>query len=59
MRVFGDPLERIWKDCVFGLCGVPDVRRRMFETVVTSSPGTRLEWLRQAEALVLETFAVS
>lgn len=58
-RVFGDPLERIWKDCVFGLCGVADVRRRMFETIVTSSPETRQEWLRQTEALVLETFAVS
>ena len=22
--VFGDPLERIWKDCIFGLCGVRD-----------------------------------
>ncbi|EFL51412.1 NAD(P)H dehydrogenase (quinone) [Solidesulfovibrio fructosivorans JJ]] len=59
VRVFGDPLERIWKDCVFGLCGVADVRRRMFETVVTSSPGTRQEWLRQTEALILETFSVS
>jgi NAD(P)H dehydrogenase (quinone) len=20
--VFGDPLETIWKNCIFGLCGV-------------------------------------
>lgn len=56
-HVFGDPLDRIWKDCVFGLCGVTDVRRRVFETVVTSTPRTRLNWLREAEALILETFA--
>ena len=28
--VFGDPLEAIWKNCVFGLCGVPVIHRRMF-----------------------------
>ncbi|WP_300162951.1 NAD(P)H-dependent oxidoreductase [Solidesulfovibrio sp.] len=55
-RVFGDPLDRIWKDCIFGLCGVAKVRRRMFETVVTSDPATRREWIAQTEALVRETF---
>lgn len=54
--VFGDPLERIWKDCVFGLCGVRDVQRRMFETIVTSTPEQREAWLREAESLVLEAF---
>ncbi|WP_428569259.1 MAG: NAD(P)H-dependent oxidoreductase [Solidesulfovibrio sp. DCME] len=57
-RVFGDPLERIWKDCIFGLCGVSRVQRRMFETVVTSDAATRLEWIRETEALVRETFAI-
>ncbi len=55
-RVFGDPLDRIWKDCIFGLCGVTDVRRRVFETIVTSTPPQREAWLVEAEALVLETF---
>jgi NAD(P)H dehydrogenase (quinone) len=55
-RVFGDPLERIWKDCVFGLCGVDDVRRRVFTPVVTSSPSQRAAWLAEAEALVTEAF---
>lgn len=56
-RVFGDPLERIWKDCVFGLCGVADVRRRVFTTVVTSTPAERLAWLAEAETLVTGAFA--
>src|SRR5512138_2128197 len=28
--VFGDPLETIWKNCIFGLCGVENFHRRMF-----------------------------
>ncbi len=50
--VFGDPLERIWRDCVFGLCGVTDVRRHVFRTVVTSSAEERAGWLAQAAELV-------
>jgi putative NADPH-quinone reductase len=56
-RVFGDPLERIWKDCVFGLCGVPEVRRTTFGVVVTSSQEERTAWLAEAERLVTEAFA--
>lgn len=56
-RVFGDPLERIWKDCIFDLCGVSDVRRRMFETIVTSTPAQRQDWLDAAATLVVQTFA--
>jgi putative NADPH-quinone reductase len=54
--VFGDPLEAIWKRCVFDLCGVRDVRRRTFAVVVTSTPGERAEWLREVEAIVAEAF---
>ncbi|EPR41753.1 NAD(P)H dehydrogenase (quinone) [Desulfovibrio sp. X2] len=50
--VFGDPLERIWKDCVFGLCGVNDVTRRTFSVVVTSTPEEREAWLAEVRATV-------
>ena len=50
--VFGDPLERIWKDCVFGLCGVCETHRRMFRTVVTSSDEERRKWLDEVNATV-------
>lgn len=53
---FGDPLERIWKDCVFGLCGVKEVTRRMFRIVCTSTPDERREWLDEAARIVVETF---
>ncbi len=55
-RAFGDPLERIWKDCIFGLCGVANVERRTFSVVVTSSESQRRAWLSEAEALVDRLF---
>jgi len=44
-KVFGDPLETIWKNCIFGLCGVTNFYRRMFGIVVTSTEIQRREWL--------------
>ncbi|MBI5230801.1 MAG: NAD(P)H-dependent oxidoreductase [Coriobacteriales bacterium] len=56
LAVFGDPLQRTWEDCVFGLCGVDDVRRRVFGVVCTSSAQDRERWLEEAAALALECF---
>jgi len=50
VSVFGDPLEAIWKNCIFGLCGVPTIHRRMFNIVVTSSDAERKEWLSEVKA---------
>jgi putative NADPH-quinone reductase len=44
-RVFGDPLETIWKNCVFGLCGVSGFYRRTFSVVITSTLEQRRAWL--------------
>ncbi len=52
--VFGDPLELIWRNCVFGLCGVGDVRRHVFSVVVTSSEQQRETWLDEVRRLVGE-----
>jgi putative NADPH-quinone reductase len=55
-QAFGDPLESIWKRCVFDLCGVKDVRRRTYSVVVTSTPAIRTSWLVEAADLVSSTF---
>lgn len=55
-RVFGDPLETLWKNCVFGLCGVSDVYRRMFSVVITSSEAQRAEWLAEVRREVASRF---
>lgn len=56
VKVFGDPLERIWKDCVFGLCGVGETQRRMFRIVITSSDEERRQWLGEVSAMVDEFY---
>jgi putative NADPH-quinone reductase len=44
-KVFGDPLETIWEKCIFGLCGVTNFHRRMFNVIVTSTESQRKNWL--------------
>jgi len=57
--VFGDPLESIWRRCVFDLCGVKDVRRRTYAVVVTSTAELRRGWLADAAELVASAFPPS
>jgi NAD(P)H dehydrogenase (quinone) len=47
MRVFGDPLETLWKNCIFDLCGVNGFCRRVFGVVVTSTAEQRAAWLKE------------
>jgi len=47
--VFGDPLENIWKNCIFGLCGITNFHRRMFNVIVTSTEDQRRDWLIDVE----------
>lgn len=56
MKWFGDPLENLWKNCVFGFCGVERFCRRNFESVVLSTPDERAGWLTEVRRLVRENF---
>ena len=55
-EVFGDPLENIWNNCIFGLCGVRRFERRMFRIMATSTQEQRHQWLNQAEEAVCRHF---
>ena len=57
LAAFGDPLEGLWARCVFGLCGVEDVRRRNFGVVITSSDEERAAWLVEAAEMVSLAFS--
>ncbi len=57
-RVFADPLETLWKNCVFGLCGVDDLRRYNFGIIVTSSSEQRQAWLNEVRKITSECFPV-
>jgi len=54
--VFGDPLELIWRKCIFDLCGVKNLHRETFRVVVTSTEMQRKEWLGQVRDLVVRYF---
>ncbi|MGA2180072.1 MAG: NAD(P)H-dependent oxidoreductase [Verrucomicrobiota bacterium] len=55
-QVFGDPLETLWKNCVFDLCGVRKVHRRTFAVVVTSTAQQRAGWLAEVRETVEHFF---
>jgi putative NADPH-quinone reductase len=55
-RVFGDPLETLWKNCIFDLCGVETFSREMFGVVVTSTEEQRAEWLTRVRETVARCF---
>jgi NAD(P)H dehydrogenase (quinone) len=56
IEVFGDPLERIWKDCIFDLCGVKNFYRKMYNIIVTSTPEERKQWLKEVEEIIDKYF---
>ncbi|MBW1698065.1 MAG: NAD(P)H-dependent oxidoreductase [Deltaproteobacteria bacterium] len=55
-KVFGDPLETIWKNCIFNLCGVTNVYRKMFNIIVTSSEEQRKTWLQEVRSVIKKYF---
>jgi NAD(P)H dehydrogenase (quinone) len=56
MEVFGDPLENLWKTCLFNLCGVKTFYRKTYRVIVTSTPGRRQAWLDDVARVVQEYF---
>lgn len=55
-QVFRDPLETLWRICIFALCGVQIFQRRTFSVVITSTPEQRRAWLAEVDRLVREHF---
>ena len=57
LRVFGDPLQALWKDCVFNLCGVQTFYRTMYRVIVTSTFTQRQIWLEDVARITCEHFS--
>jgi NAD(P)H dehydrogenase (quinone) len=55
-EVFGDPLEKLWKNCIFNFCGVHDVTRIMFSIVADSSEEQRRGWLAEVQICIDRAF---
>ena len=49
---FKDPLETLWKNCVFRFCGLQKFYRRTFSIVAESNLQQRRQWLREVEAAI-------
>lgn len=59
LRLYGDPLENLWANCIFGLCGVRKFLRRNFESIIMSTPEQRQAWLDETARLVAQQFPAS
>jgi NAD(P)H dehydrogenase (quinone) len=55
-EVFGDPLENIWKKCIFGLCEIKNIHRKNYGVIVTSSQQEREKWLKDVAKTVDSIF---
>ena len=56
VAAFGDPLERLWRDCIFSLCGVKAFYRKMYRVIVTSTLEQRQAWLEDVRKVVNQYF---
>ena len=54
--IFGDPLDTIWKNCIFDFCGVKQFERKIYRIIVTSDLEQRLQWLKETRELIDKYF---
>jgi len=57
LRIFGDPLETLWKNCIFELCGVKDFYRKTYSIIATSTMKERVTWLEDVTETVNRYFS--
>ena len=57
-EIFKDPLESIWKNCIFDFCGVNQYERKIFRIIVTSTKEQRVQWLNEANGIINKYFPV-
>lgn len=55
-KVFGDPLETLWKNCIFGLCGVKRFVRKKYRIIVSSTLQQRKTWLKDVEQTIMDFY---
>ncbi|MCG6185808.1 NAD(P)H-dependent oxidoreductase [Maribellus maritimus] len=58
-NIFLDPLETLWKNCIFDLCGVKEFYRKMFRIIVTSTTTERKYWLDEVKTTVGSFFPLA
>jgi NAD(P)H dehydrogenase (quinone) len=56
---YGDPLENLWKNCIFAFCGLGDFHRRYFRMVQAVSQEERIGMLTEVKATIDQLFPAS
>ena len=56
-NIFKDPLETIWKNCIFDLCGVKQFERKIFRVIVDSNFNQRQIWLNEVRMVIDKYFS--
>lgn len=51
-NLFKDPLDTIWKNCIFDFCGVKLFDRKMFRIIVNSDLNQRQVWLSEVKMMI-------
>jgi len=54
--LYGDPLQNIWENCVFRVCGVNSFLRKNFAIIAASTPEQRQQWLVEVAKMVQGIF---
>jgi putative NADPH-quinone reductase len=54
--LLGDPLETLWRKCVFDRCGVKSVHRKVYAIAAAANESQRAAWLEEARDLARTTF---
>lgn len=55
--VFGDPLDTLWRKCIFNYCGVAEVVHHTYSVVTNSTLEERQAWLAHARSLVTQALS--
>ena len=55
-NTFGDPLENLWKTCIFDPCGIKNFYRKIFSVIITKSNWQREKWLKETREIIANQF---
>jgi NAD(P)H dehydrogenase (quinone) len=56
-NIFKDPLDTIWRNCIFDFCGVKQFDRLMFRIIVNSDFNQRQIWLNEVKMMIDKYFS--
>ncbi len=54
--LYGDPLQNIWENCIFRVCGVTRFFRKNFAVIAMSTPAQRQLWLDEVVKIIRGSF---